>query len=499
MFEKGRCEYEMENAANQEKPVKNPTYLEHIRYFFDSIDIEHMASVAKMDLGSYDGVKSRAAQIYLQTQSQRMPPEPERRWTKARVETFKNWILNGYPMGEIVQPAATFDILSATPVAQKRMNAKNITAHDVAQLSLAFHTIMDRPPAHPDSYFAVASLHWFPEPSECLHHEPRYNPWHRILIDRFESALRTVPGCENIKLPFWNIVDEIPEFLTKPPFDSYKLPVDVHPMYPKGTVTKRFSVSDIHKNIKDFQIEGTIRTALSEASFEEFSRFIEQAHDDGHVAIGPAMERPDIASFDPIFWFFHCNWERLWWLWQQRVRATDLTKFRATLSSPNDPIWLTTPPFNELPPFEKSSPETIDTSGYSYEDADDNLLSVSRMNRGNFSIERAFRIQKDGVLSVMVREIERLNVPSSFVVHLLGNGKTISKHAIFQSSDPNACENCRKHAKLDVAFRVPRKLLAGKKIEVKIENISPNRIDKWIPNIQVGSPTINVREILSAI
>ncbi|MDQ2707547.1 MAG: tyrosinase family protein [Actinomycetota bacterium] len=35
-----------------------------------------------------------------------------------------------------------------------------------------------------------------------------------------------------------------------------------------------------------------------------------QAHDAGHPACGTTMSTPDAAAFDPIFWFFHANWDR---------------------------------------------------------------------------------------------------------------------------------------------------------------------------------------------
>ena len=37
------------------------------------------------------------------------------------------------------------------------------------------------------------------------------------------------------------------------------------------------------------------------------------AHDGGHLSIGTTMENQNVAAFDPIFWFFHSNWDRLFW------------------------------------------------------------------------------------------------------------------------------------------------------------------------------------------
>ena len=46
----------------------------------------------------------------------------------------------------------------------------------------------------------------------------------------------------------------------------------------------------------------------------------------------------DIAAFDPLFWFFHCNWDRLWWQWQNMHNTTTLLTFKATVTG--DTYWL---------------------------------------------------------------------------------------------------------------------------------------------------------------
>ena len=42
-----------------------------------------------------------------------------------------------------------------------------------------------------------------------------------------------------------------------------------------------------------------------------------QAHDMGHVSTGETMSDQNVASFDPIFWFYHCNIDRLFWEWHK--------------------------------------------------------------------------------------------------------------------------------------------------------------------------------------
>jgi hypothetical protein len=40
---------------------------------------------------------------------------------------------------------------------------------------------------------------------------------------RFEDALRSVPGCESVTLPYWDVTTSIPPLLYEEPFASYAL------------------------------------------------------------------------------------------------------------------------------------------------------------------------------------------------------------------------------------------------------------------------------------
>ena len=64
-------------------PVDNPTYMAHIRYFFEDMDIAHMRRLG-IDLATYEGVKFNALRIYFRTQEDTMPPEQNRKWSDAR-------------------------------------------------------------------------------------------------------------------------------------------------------------------------------------------------------------------------------------------------------------------------------------------------------------------------------------------------------------------------------------------------------------------------------
>jgi len=63
--------------------IANPTYIEHVRHFFEDVDLEHMFKRG-YDLTTYPTLKANAQAVIDQTRPPEaaMPPEPERKWTE---------------------------------------------------------------------------------------------------------------------------------------------------------------------------------------------------------------------------------------------------------------------------------------------------------------------------------------------------------------------------------------------------------------------------------
>jgi tyrosinase len=77
------------------------------------------------------------------------------------------------------------------------------------------------------------------------------------------------------------------------------------------------------------------------------------------------MSSPSAASFDPVFWFFHSNWDRLWWQWQVKVEGTDLNGLLTTIdrTTDNDSYQIFTVPALQtvmMTPF-SAAPLNLDT------------------------------------------------------------------------------------------------------------------------------------------
>jgi tyrosinase len=146
-----------------------------------------------------------------------------------------------------------------------------------------------------------------------------------------------------------------------------------------------------------------------------YQKFSIQAHDGGHGSIGPTMAVQEVAAFDPVFWFFHCNLDRLWLRWQQTVGATTLNGFKSTVTG--DVTWLDGPaPLNGLTPFTTTTDQSIDL-GVDY--AEDHVLTEDHVafenTAGSVEASRSFKIKSAAPVSVRVKDIARFPARSSCI------------------------------------------------------------------------------------
>jgi tyrosinase len=491
-------EQPMADPAPPDQVVDNPTYMGDIRFFFEQMDIDHMKS-RNIDLSTYDGVKKHAGAIYVQTAPPHpnMPPEKDRQWSAARSLTFKNWILAGYPVGTAV--AQTGPAMAAAAAATRvRKNVTKLSQPEVDKLKAAFTGIMQKGTSDAQSYYALASIHGLPQ-SYCLHHVDPFNPWHRVYLKLFEDALRSVPGCADVTLPYWDITTPIPALLQTAPFDSYVVPVPLQNGYPNNYKTQRYAQSQIDTLLARYDVIGHLDAALTQSQWGAYGigGFQDEsiaAHDGGHAATGPTMADQNVSSYDPIFWFYHCNLDRHWWSWQTNVGATTLAGFTSTLQGNTD--WLSGP-INVMAPFTATPDQSIAYGDVSYDQLMGGPVAVAFENKvGSLEATRAFRIRRTSKASVMVKDINRLNIPGSFSVVLQADGQPIATRAFFQPNTPRNCATCVKVGIVSVNFKVDLDKIVDKKLSVAIE--VPGLADpvKTFPLSEAGNPTINVRLLL---
>jgi len=495
-----------------DKPIPYPTYMQHIRHFFTLGDIGCMKR-GGIDLASYYGVKFNAQRIYFRVEDGSMPPGPSR-WSEAKVKTFYNWMKTGYIRGFVEPNILNLSLVERAPASRLRKNINDLSEGEIKRLKLAFSGLMarDEDRDNPQSYFNLAGLHWLPRPNVyCRHHENAYNPWHRLYMNTFEDALRSVDGCEDVTLPYWDITeDEIPPLLKEEPFNSYKIPYKLETLsghvFPAGTETERFDDQEILDHIKEYGVAENIAYALGESRWEHFNGWssgqrqkgIILAHDGGHNSIGDTMKYQEVAAFDPIFWFFHSNWDRLWWKWQTLYGADDTGSFITFIDE--KPDWILDPLLNTLDPFKHSVPETINLRDFDidYEHPEDERIEVAKVALlGSIRAEKTFSLQDSSTVSVRVKNINRLGIPGSFDVRLKSGDEVLAKQSLFQPMDPEHCGTCKQKGLVDFDFELAREMIEGKPLQVEIAvNVPGRREKRVIPLGVAGNPTVNIRSLL---
>ena len=495
--------------------IQNPTYMADIRHFFRPQDIGCMAGLG-IDLATYEGVKFNAMRIYFKVRDGEMP-EGGPAWSKARTETFYNWMKNDYPRGTAApqtlrgaQAYTTDDRFMRA--AAKRVDAATLTKTELEKLTKAFTALMTKPETDPDSFFAIAGLHWLPKPNVyCRHHENAYNPWHRAYLLRLEDALRRVPGCEDLSMPYWDITAKsIPDFLFQPPFDRFTFPTDLYDLQDnkivsQGDKTNRFDATTILANLERYKVADNIEAARGHSHWERFNGWIDgrtqdgiiRAHDLGHNATGPTMQSQDIAAFDPIFWFFHANWDRLWWEWQLSYSATTLATFKTHLINTAD--WLDDPVLNGIAPFPYSTADMINLANFNvtYEKPKGRLREIEPLMllSGSMDAEKTFQLGAPKQVSIRAKDIDRLKIPGSFDVALLVDDEEIARTGMFQSATPQHCATCRKAGLANFDFLVDLADLKGP-VSIKVL-LHRNGKEQEFPLNLCGCPTVNARLLLA--
>ncbi len=510
--------------------LEKPNWQDYIKHFFDPGDVSCMSGQG-IDLQSYYGVRLNADRIHFHTLRGTMPPQADRRWTDIKVANFYNWMAAGYP--EIEEQFHIFNLKKeAMPRLRRNLREYENDPDALDQLRRAFSGMMDKALDDPGSYFKIAGIHWLPAPAlYCRHHENAYNPWHRAYLIAFEDAMRDIEGCEDVTLPYWDIQDNyIPDFMWQAPFNAYEFKAEVKDFRgiiaaKNGDKTDRRPKASLLTRVKEnrdgtggLTLDDYIRQSLSAERWQDFNGWMNganrrhngiiRAHDLGHGLCGTdpvtgeinrSLAVPNLAAFDPLFWFFHCNWDRLWWRWQKQVGATSVPEFKALADTEDDPAnWIDDPIVSMLQPFGIFTKDVINSAAWNIDyTTPESELAIQSMvfAAGNAKAHAGARILDANNVSVRIKGINRLAIPGSFDIALLADGREIAKTYIFQSDTPQFCLSCTKSGRFSVDFSLDVELIEGKALEVRVICMA---IDgpRVMEADEFGSPTINVRLLL---
>ncbi len=212
-----------------------------------------------------------------------------------------------------------------------------------------------------------------------------------------------------------------------------------------------------------------------------------------HGANGDMGEN-NTAAMDPIFFFHHCNVDRMFWLWQKQNGRTDeikiINNYYGTNSSdsqgptpgvaPGTPLNLDTP----LNPFLKDEFGTVYTShdciniekqlGYTYGPGSLEELPKRMMPESGFSTKK-----------LAVRGIDRALFQGSFVLSAYatvqdGKGRSteycLGHHSVLSRRNVVKCANCLTHLEVIAHFplsSMPADLVDQAHYRLKIQHRGP--------------------------
>jgi tyrosinase len=264
---------------------------------------------------------------------------------------------------------------------------------------------------------------------------------------------------------------------------------------------------------------------------------LEQPHNDIHLSVGgfdlPGkfggesgqiaeangdMGENNTAGLDPIFFFHHCNVDRMFWVWQQRNGFTDkvevIAGYKGTNSSDSQGPTPDYAPDTELTldsglfPFTKQDGTTFTSNdavniekqlGYTY---DGGSLS------GNAQAAKATENRMAADKKLAVSGIDRSLFKGSFVIRAYaavadGNGGAknyyLGHYSVLNRSDPVMCANCLNHLEVVAHFPLTNVPPAERdKVEYKI-SIQHRGDPKKLEPLAVGAKVDAVRKLSAAL
>lgn len=502
-----------------------PTWHGEIKDYFTPYDIEMMRQVYGFDLSSYSFVVSHAPDIYQRISlppdaKGRMPKAPSDPWTAGMIARFLQWMENGYPEGT-PQPKQMLKARAAV-TGRVRKSLTELTPDEVARLKTAFTGMMNLSNTDMNGYFQNAAIHGLPL-AYCQHHDPGFLPWHRVQLWAFENCMRLIAGCDDITLPYWDFSQPLPDWMYEAPFVSYTLPVDIgvaadpdNPDYKAGYKTTRNPAQQIldsfNQNVMQY-----FANAQQEKWWDNFNGLLDntpsldfiRGHDTGHNSTGYTMADQNISSFDPVFWFYHCNLDRMWWIWQANNEAQTLDGFMKTIQNKSSSSYMvfTNAAVGKMNPWAQTLKRDDLTAAYTIDLATNFDVSYDSMvldlpqaqaNKHRSLNMARFFTANDQEVDVRVSGLDRTKIPGTFTVHLLKDGKILDSSVFFQPNEVQKCSNCMKTPVVHFDFRLPLADIQGGQLSIWVEPNKKEMYGDTVPMKVLGDPRINVSLLVDA-
>jgi tyrosinase len=470
-------------------------------------------------------------------------------------------------------------------------------------LMRAWKGIKELPPDDPRSFFMLGGFHGEPFRGGgwgsnaywggyCHHGNVLFPTWHRMYLVKLEEALQSIPGCQDVMLPYWDETSEdslahgIPWALTAKDFEldgktipnplrSFVFPKNIvdnvsadnadppdpnSPNYTKlrGYETVRYPLSglvgtpqdremtaahnaqykDYKKNVqylnqnivewlgshvvingKPFptNVAQKFKDCLDAPNYTVFSNTtsakqwnddrmnpdgtpgpgtvvpLESPHNSIHLAVGgfeiPSYDRSpidgangdmgenDTAGLDPIFYFHHCNIDRMFWLWQKQHGFTErldlIEQYPGTNSADNQGAtpgvapntWLTldTPlePFKHAGGRAYTSRDCVNIErqlGFTYSQGSLDISNVTQQATTEARKRRSTR-------ALHVSGVNRAAIRGSFLISAFavidGKPQHLGTEAVLSRWSVQGCANCQTHLEATAVIPLPEDIAAA--------------------------------------
>ena len=208
-----------------------------------------------------------------------------------------------------------------------RKNLAHLNDGEIESIRAAFKVIHDD-----GTYENIAQYHGFPGLCDglacCIHGMPAFPHWHRLYVLQVEDALLKHGSSTGVPYWDWTIpVTEIPHILSDATYyNSRQQRYDTNPFF-SGHISQTNAVTSRDPRPELFNsqyfYENTL-LAFEQDNFCDFEIQFEVTHNAFHLWLGGkanySMSTLEYSAFDPAFFVYHANTDRLWAIWQELQR-----------------------------------------------------------------------------------------------------------------------------------------------------------------------------------
>jgi hypothetical protein len=195
------------------------------------------------------------------------------------------------------------------------MNINNMGSDSIRRIMRAITQLMQGE-MNRSPYARCGSIH----SSYCQHSTEGFLIWHRLYIDFFENLIREADrelgNDGNISLPFWNFLEDLPEtFLnvfSSLPDELLSRNIRFSPRHSVNSWRRRIESSGLRSRLNRVLQTNNVNVTFNNGWVRED---LESVHNLTHVFFGNPMSRISTASFDPIFYLYHCGIDMIFQSW----------------------------------------------------------------------------------------------------------------------------------------------------------------------------------------